>query len=138
MLCILNLQKTLSTFAVYSNNFFSGISLTESNFSFCLLSNTSTAEVLFDSGNLFFLKITNLLIISASSAVKIFLLSYYLNHQHFSFLSCNYRFQLSSFPVLLFLTQSTNCSYIFSGSTSPCSDAQNIPLFNHKLSMCFL
>ena len=107
MLCVLNLHKTLSTLAVSSNNVFFDISLRAGNFFFCLLSNTSAISSIMATSCSSRLPIS----LSASNAVKISLTAspkLLLVSSALLSLPCNYHFQLSSFSVLLSLTQSSN------------------------------
>ena len=96
-----------------------------------------------NNGNLFFLKITNLLIcfqcyrnISHMFSVSP---SYYLYHQCFFLFPCNNHFQLRSFAVFLSLTPWKVIHLflwiVFAWLTSLCCGTENIVLLNHNFTL---
>ena len=139
MPCVLNLHKILSTLAVSSNNFFFGTSVRAGNLCFCLLFNTSAIYS----------------VIATSSSIRLLISSSASNDVKISLFSSPKLLPVSSAPLSSSLQLSFSATFlssssishsaiqlflqiVFAWSTSLCSDAGNIPLFNRKLSMCFL
>ena len=106
-MCFKFTQNFFNLSSFLFNNFSFWISLRAGNLSFWLLSNTSAISSKMETCSSSKLSISLLLSV-LSKYLSLLLLSYYLYQQYFFLFPCNYHFQLSSFPVLLSLAQSSN------------------------------